>query len=297
MAISLNQLRLTISACLLAPAFALAADLPGARPSASPGPYGELPAVSAPNGKFSLEGGFGGARGVQTRGLGLASGSFTFPLGQRFGAQFDATAGSVADRFAGGAGAHLFYRNPATFLVGATAGATFGRFGGEAEVYASNFLTLHGAAGYQTRATSASAIVNSGAFGNLGATIYPDPNLAISGGVTRNPDAWGGYAGLEYQPEAWKNISLFVNGAAAERRQFAVTAGVQVYFGADKTLIRRHREDDPPNMMTGPGSLITGAALAALQQEWLRTVAGSSLSSNGVCPAGKFYEPVIKLCL
>jgi hypothetical protein len=261
------------------------------------------PAVSAPNAKLSIEGGLGGAQGIPTLGQGFVSGSFTFPIAQQWGVQLDATGGSVAKQFTGGAGGHIFWREPKTALIGLTggianvAGATFGRFGAETDIYVNNALTLSAAGGYQTGATSTRAIVNKGFYGNVGATLYPDPNLAISLGVSRTPNVFGAYASAEYQPEGWKGVSLFVNGTVAEHRQFAVRGGLVLYFGKDKSLIRRHREDDPVNLLNGPGGGVTWAGLAALQQKIIREKPGTTISTNGNCPPGKFYEPIIRLCL
>ncbi|MEZ5890424.1 MAG: hypothetical protein R3D52_09310 [Xanthobacteraceae bacterium] len=45
--------------------------------------------------------------------------------------------------------------------------------------------------------------------------------------------------------------SLFANGSLLENGDGAVMGGLRVYFGQrDKTLIRRHREDDPSSVGT-----------------------------------------------
>jgi hypothetical protein len=56
-----------------------------------------------------------------------------------------------------------------------------------------------------------------------------------------------GNATLEIQPDLFtrRNVSFYFNGDVAERSTYAVTAGIRIYFGPDKPLIRRHREDDP----------------------------------------------------
>ena len=56
-----------------------------------------------------------------------------------------------------------------------------------------------------------------------------------------------GPAVLEFQPDqfARHNIAFYLNGELAEPSVYGVTAGVRFYFGPDKPLIRRHREDDP----------------------------------------------------
>jgi hypothetical protein len=72
---------------------AMAVDLPSyATPD--PAPAGSLPAVSGPN--FKVDG-FGGYSETDTVDGGIAgvSGSFTVPLGERFGAQLDGMAASL----------------------------------------------------------------------------------------------------------------------------------------------------------------------------------------------------------
>jgi hypothetical protein len=55
---------------------------------------------------------------------------------------------------------------------------------------------------------------------------------------------------VEFQPDlfARHNLSFFVGGAVSDRSAYSVTAGIRLYFGPDKPLIRRHREDDPPSL-------------------------------------------------
>jgi hypothetical protein len=60
---------------------------------------------------------------------------------------------------------------------------------------------------------------------------------------------WGGY-------HERHNTAFYVNGALAEPSFVSVTAGIRIYFGPDKPLIHRHREDDP-----------AGAAWASLAAE------------------------------
>ena len=46
--------------------------------------------------------------------------------------------------------------------------------------------------------------------------------------------------------------SLFVEGRAGENNFHGISGGVRFYFGQkDKTLIRRHREDDPTDWGAG----------------------------------------------
>ena len=49
-----------------------------------------------------------------------------------------------------------------------------------------------------------------------------------------------------------------------EYSSYSVTAGVRFYFGPDKSLIRRHREDDPPSGVTPAAQDEVSAAFANL---------------------------------
>lgn len=209
----------------------------------------EGPAVSEMNGKFSLEGGAGGNNSNGSSGLGIAQGSFSTPLGHSFGLQLDAVAATAYNTFSGGGDAQFFWRDPQLGLLGAFASVGGGRgntvswYGGEAEYFAGP-VTLGAHSGYQFVYNNTAA--NGGfAMGRL--TYYPIPDLALtgSGGVIVNNGL--GRAILEYQPElnGHRSVSFFVNGSAGSNAAYAVTAGVRFYFGPEKTLIRRHREDDP----------------------------------------------------
>ncbi len=50
--------------------------------------------------------------------------------------------------------------------------------------------------------------------------------------------------------------AVFAEGRAGESDFFGAWGGVRIYFGQkDKTLIRRHREDDPPDWNPNVGSV------------------------------------------
>ena len=72
------------------------------------------PAVSALNGKFSIQ---GGLFSDEPTALGL--GSLSIPLTHSFGIQLDGALGSLDGDTLRGAGVHLFHRDPAKFLLGA----------------------------------------------------------------------------------------------------------------------------------------------------------------------------------
>jgi hypothetical protein len=207
-----------------------------------------LPAVSEINGKVSLEGGTVGAQG-RSSALGAAQGSIAAPLGHSFGLQFDGAASTAFNSFGGGGAAHLFWRNPAIGLLGpvvalsGSRGNTTAQYAGEADLYAGP-VTISAFGGYQ----DAGALPgSSGGFYQGRLTLYPIPDLALMVGGGQFIGRTHGVGRIEYQPEflARRNLSFFVNGGAGENSFYRVTGGVRLYFGPVKSLIRRHREDDP----------------------------------------------------
>jgi hypothetical protein len=208
-----------------------------------------LPAVSQINGKISLEAGATGAQG-QSSAVGIAQGSLAAPLGHSFGVQIDGLAATSYGSFGGGGAAHLFWRNPQIGLFGPIAalagfrGATVGWYGAEGEIYASLF-TVGAYGGYQD--AGATAFVASGGFYHGRLTVYPIPDLALTVGGGQFAGRTLGNGRIEYQPDfiASRNVSFFVDGSAGDNSFYRVTGGVRLYFGPEKTLIRRHREDDP----------------------------------------------------
>jgi hypothetical protein len=210
-----------------------------------------------------------GPRRDGSAGLGLA-GSLSVPLGQSFGLQLDGLATSMNGNFVGG-GAHLFWRNPQTALVGVY-GAYLkrnvdniarARIGLEGEYYMGRF-TIGGVAGFERTISDAFLFVVPGlgfvvdqgsknrGFAAIDFSWYATENFKLSAGYRY----WGGVsaaaAGFEYLVQTGQGAaySFFAEGRAGENRYLAGMAGVKVYFGQrDKSLMRRHREDDPPNYL------------------------------------------------
>jgi hypothetical protein len=232
----------------LVTALASAVASPGHTQDIAPRP-GTLPAVSGLNGKFSLESGIESSFG-KAAGVGLASGSITMPLGHAFGLQFDADAATSEGNADGGGTAHLFWRDPAMGLLGligsveGDATGHAGSYGVEGEVFAGP-VTLGTSMGYVD--TAASVLGQSGGFYEAHVKVYPAPDLSLNAGLETVLGHLSGIASVEYQPTLLQqhNVSFFVDTEAGEQSFYGVTAGIRFYFGADKTLIRRHREDDP----------------------------------------------------
>lgn len=248
-----------------------------AAPIASARADGPGPAVSAVNGKISGEGGVTGING-DSSGVGAVKGSITTPLGHAFGLQLDGAAGTSFNAAFGGGTAHLFWRDPAIGLFGpvvSIAGGSsmrLGWYGAEAELYAGLF-TFGAWGGYHDATDGAFGISASSGFYGGSVTAYPIPDLALSVGATSEFSRVAGTAALEFQPDLFvrRNVAFFVNGAVAEHSTYSVTAGVRFYFGPDKTLIRRHREDDPPDV---------GTAAAAFEAAFAETVPPPVIAAN-----------------
>jgi hypothetical protein len=210
----------------------------------------ELCAVSGPNGKFHAEGGAWDADGLSSEELFSGVGSFSFPLGCMFGLQVDAGAATFGDVDAVGAGAHVFVRDPTSYLLGVHGNyenwdingfgnADVYRIGGEAELYARNF-SLEGWAGYQHTDFN-----GGGGFAKLTAAYYVTDDLRLDAGVGVMKNFTYGAASAEWQlPDM--PVSFTAEGRIGEDDYAAGMIGVKFYFGGEqKALINRHREDDP----------------------------------------------------
>lgn len=208
-----------------------------------------LPAVSGPNWKASLSGG-----GIAFDGLGqderyTAGLSYSVPLGFSTGLQFDATLGSVYGEFTGSFGTHLFGRDPSSHLFGVWAQySVIGsndifRIVPEAEFYVGN-LTLKGVAGYET-----SDDVGGDVFAVADAAWYPHDDLKLYTGFRRTRGLNIGAIGFEWQTGhslGQGSVGLYGEGQIGQDGHQSVWAGLRSYFGGEtKSLIRRHREDDP----------------------------------------------------
>ena len=122
----------------------------------------QAPAVDGFNSKIDS---FGGSEANQ--GIYGTRGSFSFPLGHQFGAQFDGSANSFDGRFLGNVGGHLFWRNPAQGLVGISSdythwdsqvgGVNVARLAAEGEYYLGRW-TLSGIAGIETGNTASGVV-------------------------------------------------------------------------------------------------------------------------------------------
>ncbi len=223
------------------------------------------PAVSQVNGKMSGAGG-----DIAGHGGGVAEGSITLPIGQSFGAQFDGEGGSSNQRFLWGVAGQAFWRDPTVGLLGGVVtrgehgilnpkrgptSAFANRYGAEGEVYLGQF-TPSAAAGYQEQLSK-----KGGGFLVLDLAWYPTDDLQLSAGGDLNVSRSRALLGAEYQTgiHLLGGLTTFAEAGITGSRDSYALAGFRVYFGPDKTLIRRHREDDPTSpIVSGVGALAAG---------------------------------------
>lgn len=215
--------------------------------------HAEGPAVSALNGKVSVESGVTSSSG-QSSAIGTAQGAITVPVGHSFGVELDALASTSRGSFVGGGLAEFFWRDPGLGMAGPFAGLAGGSgarlalTGGEAQLFGAN-VTLQAFGGYLDLATSSPVPGGGriyGGFYGSHLTLYPNPDLALTIGGQVTVGRGTGTARVEVLPvlTPHKNVSLFVSASAGDNQAWRVTGGIRAYFGPDKSLIRRHREDD-----------------------------------------------------
>jgi hypothetical protein len=266
-----------------------------------------LPAVDGVNSKFDALGGRLGNRSLYQ-----GQGSLTIPLAGQWGMQFDGTTGSFARRGFGALAGHFFWRDPSVGLLGVYANVTrWNQFGGvyvgqvaaEAEWYWQRW-TLQGVAGVE--------FGNSVSNTTFGGTTIPQngpiPGLQTATTFTEGfdvktrffdqinikyylTDNWNAYVGhrylggkhaaafgTEYAMALGRGVagSAFVEGRAGQGEFHGVWGGLRFYFGQkDKTLIQRHRQDDPPAWQTDTLFSIINNATSS-----------SSSTSTQVCNTG-----------
>ncbi len=264
-----QETTMTKHAKILALAFAAASSIALSSTALADGP-----AVSAVNGKFSLEGGnFDGKSGQAMQG------TIAAPIGNAFGVQFDTAFGNTNSKDFSGYGAHAFWRDPARGLVGLTGSATrfdnldVRRFGAEAEGYFGDF-TLRARAGHQN------GDFKDGSYYSAGARWYANSNLMLGIAGEHAVDRSIGHLTAEWQISipSLPGLAVFLDAAKGSNSFDQTLVGVRYYFGTDKTLIRRHRQDDPDSLL--------GDSLISNQQQYRQRQQAAAASATGpaVCP-------------
>jgi len=210
------------------------------------------PAVEEVNGKI----GYAGGSMNSAEGHNL-DGSITFPILRQFGFQADALYSRISNLdFYGGAG-HLFRRNPDIGLLGLAGGYlsrsgvdTF-QVGAEGEYYLSRFtFGFFAGVGSISYVNSAPFIdTNPTRFvGRVSADYYPldDLRLGVSYTTAFRDNLVKGET--EYQTPI-HGLALTAEVAAGDHGYDHWLLGVRYYFGGNKSLRDRQRQDDPRGMM------------------------------------------------
>ena len=208
----------------------------------------QLPAVSALNGKFEFD---AGALSLPSPGfVGRAAGTLTVPLGSQFGLQVDLSA-ATAPGFSTSAALHLFTRDPQSYLIGGTLGVvrTPGALalaaGPEAELYFDRWtIEAWGGVSYVRPTTGTDRIAP---FARADLAYYPDDNWRLSLGLSHFDGYGAVHFGSEYLLDGF-SLPMALTAEARVGQDGAIRAlgGIRFYLGApSKSLIRRHREDDP----------------------------------------------------
>ncbi len=258
---------------------------------------GAQPAVSDANGKFSVEGGqYDGEQSA------LSLGSYTVPLGHSFGLQADGALGRIDEDTMGGGGLHLFTRDPSSYLLGLYGSyhtwnsIDIWRTAAEFQLYMHQF-SLDGLAGYEgiDVPTTAGGLTVLNAddnhfFGQVDLAYYPTDDLRIYGGYRYVSETSLGGAGIEYLVRDYGSpISLFAKADFGDAEFNRVTGGLRFYLGPDpgKSLIERHRTEDPENYTPKFPALRTQAALPQCTVDSAMMVI-SPANGQCICPPGTF---------
>jgi hypothetical protein len=249
-----------------------------------------LPAVDGVNGKIAA---FGG--GLNPGSFYSVNASLQVPLGHSYGFQIDPRVGSVGGNLFGGAGAHLFWRDPSVALFGLYVRHLYlDRLGGvhatsvaaEGEYYLGRW-TIQGVAGVefgnstsQPSTSATSAPIGGGIIATTTTTSFAGYDVKTRFFDQVNVkyymrDNWAGYFGHRYLggkhafalgtefvvPLASDlATTAFIEGRAGQGETSGAWAGLKFYFGhKGKSLIQRHRENDDPPDWEGTPTLFNSA--------------------------------------
>jgi hypothetical protein len=209
---------------------------------------GPLPAVSDINGKVEIGGGFTDIDDFSSDEVFRGGAALSFPVGDMFGIQADLTALDAYGETAVGGALHAFTRDPSSYLLGAYGGyvdagpSDVWYIGPEAELYLGN-VSIEAVGGYMDISDG----VGSEYYAVGDVAFYATDNLRLQVGASTVAGFESARAGLEwFMGDTGIPASITVDGRIGEDGFTSVMAGLSLYFGGeDKSLIRRHREDDP----------------------------------------------------
>lgn len=230
----------------------------------------EGPAVSGVNGKIEVSGG-----GVSSPASGAyrIGGSIAAPLGDSFGIQGDLSLQNYG-ALAGAGALHLFTRDPDLYLAGVAAGvvrsntATLSAIGVEGELYLGQVSVEAWAGVANLDYDALSAVDKSGFFALADIGWYATDDLRLSIGASSVLGYEALNIGAEYQVTSFSTpFSLTADARFGEDGNVTAMAGLKFYFGEQKSLIDRHRQDDPRDrgldLFAAAGSQVTDTGVPA----------------------------------
>ena len=211
-------------------------------------------AVSAINGK--IDSAYGN---LDSTDAWINGGSFSAPIAESFGVQLDALYADVSggDEY-GGFGGHFFWRDYEVGLFGVSAGGVWSSDVDTYEIslegeYYYGLLTFGARAGFASIELESNALITrdldeEGAFGLVYTTIYPLEDMSVLAGFEYRFDNPAFRLEAEYAVSSC-GLSIFAQGLFANDDYEQGVIGLRYYFGSEKTLQERHRQDDPRNIL------------------------------------------------
>ena len=229
----------------------LSGPLPGEDPSS-------MPAVDGVNSNLS-----GGLLGGDNEAI-FATGSVTIPIGHSFGLQIDGVAAEVFTDLYGNipvyaAAAHAFWRDPSIGLLGLYGDIAYVDFGSRFDLYTAGIEGALYLDRFSVNGVAAAQKINDfdeEFFGESNLIYYPMDDFALHIGQSYMLGANSLQYGAEWAlpGQGASAASLFAQGALHEGGKHTFELGLRMYFGnKEKSLIRRHREDDPNVIANAPG--------------------------------------------
>jgi hypothetical protein len=224
----------------------------------------QAPAVSGINGKIEFDAGLLTlpTPGFVTR----AAGTLTLPVGSGFGLQADFSVATAPSFTAGGA-LHLFARDPQSYLIGGTLGfvrtpgALVLAAGPEAELYFERWtIEAWGGVSHSRPMAGPSRVLP---FVMADVAAYITDNWRLSVGVSSLDGYNAVHAGSEYLLEDFAlPVSLTADARLGQDGAILATVGLRAYLGGPpKSLVRRHREDDPADRSSSLYTAVGGSTV------------------------------------
>jgi uncharacterized membrane protein YgcG len=221
-----------------------------------------------------------------------AAGTLTLPLGDTFGLQADFAA-ATAPGFNTSAALHVFTRDPQSYLIGGTLGivrtpgAEVVAAGPEAELYAGRW-TIEAWGGLAVAHHFAPATDHVGAFAMATLAYYLDDNLRLTAGVSSLDGFNAVHFGAEYLLDGFSlPVAVVGDARIGQDGSLQATLGLRGYIGAPgKSLIRRHREDDPDDQGTALIAAVGSPAHSHSQGSGGSGSSGDSGAGDGGSNAG-----------